>query len=124
MKSKLSSSGATVTPLNIHPAMELSIPHKKRRGSNKHFQQMLTQGKGVSVFETVRKERREAGETAALESLADPTLFDTKDNDGFTILHHAARCNQAETINLLLDNGMDIDLVENKGFTALHIAVR
>ena len=127
IRTKLSSSGRAVTPLNVllqDPDMELSTAcQKKSRGFNKQFQRMLSQGKGVSVFEVVRQERQKAGETEL--PLADQTFLSAKDSDGFTILHYAARCNQAETINLLLDNGgVDIDQVENMGFTALHVAVR
>ena len=115
-----------MTPLNVSlqdPAMELSTAFKKPRGLNKCYQWMMSEGKGVSVFEALRQERLKPGATGL--PLADQIVLSDKDNDGLTILHHAARCNQAETINFLLDNGaVDIDQVENMGFTALHVAVR
>jgi len=125
IRSKLSSSGRTVTPLNINmdeKTMELLPRPKKPRGFNKQFQQMLSQGKGISVFEAIRQERLKLGATEI--PFADEKVLTAKDNDGFTILHHAARCNVAEAVNILLDNGVDVDRVENMGFTPLHVAVR
>ena len=139
IRAKLSSSGRTVTPLNVsldeaalprnapqdEAAMELSIACKQRQGFNKQFQQMLSHGKGASVFEALKQQRLTEGANAL--PLADQSLLTAKDSDGFTILHYAARCNQAEAVNLLLDSGgvgVDIDRVENMGFTALHVAVR
>ena len=125
IRSKLSSSGRTVTPLNVNmdeKPMELLPRPKKRRGFDKQFQQMLSQGKGVSVFEAITQERLKLGATGI--SFADEKLLTAKDSDGFTILHHAARCNIAEAVNSLLDNGVDVNRVENMGFTPLHIAVR
>ena len=103
-----------------NPTMELSSYSNKARKTDEHFRQMLSQGKGVSVFEAVRQAR-----LGTLEiSFTDPTLLNAKDIDGFTILHHAARCNHPEAVDILLNSSVDIDLVETSGFTALHIAVR
>ena len=114
-----------MTPLNINmdeKTMELLPRPKKPRGFNKQFQQMLSQGKGISVFEAIRQERLKLGATEI--PFQDEKVLTAKDNDGFTILHHAARCNVAEAVNILLDNGVDVDRVENMGFTPLHVAVR
>lgn len=83
---------------------------------------MLSQGKGVSVFETLNPE------SLKLEGLklplADENFLRSKDSDGFTVLHHAARCNQADVVKFLVEKGAGIDLVENNGYTPLHVAVR
>ena len=102
--------------------MELN-PSKKHPGKfNERFQQMLSQGKGVSVFETLNPERLKL-EGLKLP-LADENFLRSKDSDGFTVLHHAARCNQADVVKFLVEKGAGIDLVENNGYTPLHVAVR
>ncbi len=104
-------------PLDVfkdETALELSPSGKKR---NKSILKMLSQGKGASIFELVKENARET-------DTVDKEMLTAKDNEGFSLLHHAARCDQAGTVNFLLDNGADIDMQGNNGFTALHLAVR
>lgn len=119
-------SPATVTPMNVSldDALEMELrPPAKPLVNRPKYHHMLSTGKGVSVFEAVRQERLKAGATK-LTSI-EQELINATDSNGYTILHHAARCNRPEALDLLLDDGdVDIDQVENMGFTALHLAVR
>ena len=100
----------------------MELCKKKTPGSRDKLQQMLSQGKGVSVFEAVKQEGLKSG--GAGLPLAFEKLLTAKGSDGTTILHDAARCNHVDTVNMLVENDVDIDLVENNGYTALHVAVR
>jgi hypothetical protein len=44
------------------------------------------------------------------------------DEEGWSLLHHAAACGQVEVIHLLQENGCYIDIVDVNGRTALHYA--
>ena len=44
------------------------------------------------------------------------------DEEGWSLLHHAAACDQVEVIRLLQENGCYIDAVDSNGRTALHYA--
>ncbi|KAL9969342.1 hypothetical protein ACROYT_G021546 [Oculina patagonica] len=117
---RASSGGNAVEPLDVfkdETALELSPLGKKQKGLNERMLKMLSQGKGASIFELVKENARET-------DTVDKEMLTAKDNEGFSLLHHAARCDQAGTVNFLLDNGADIDLQGNNGFTALHLAVR
>ncbi|XP_074625241.1 transient receptor potential cation channel subfamily A member 1-like [Acropora palmata] len=97
---------------------------EKPEGFHKNFHRMLSTGQGVSVLEAVQQECLKEG-GSQLTSSTEEELFNATDSDGCTLLHHAARCNKSATINILLDVGnVDIDQVQNMGFTALHLAVR
>ena len=91
------------------------IPCEKGKRLYDRTLAMLSRGKGTSIFEQLVEE-----EVGVIEK----EMLSAKDNDGFTLLHHAARCNKAKTVILLLDNGAEIDILGNYGLTALHIAVR
>lgn len=124
LRAKLISPG-TVTPLNV------CLDNKVEMGTFSlekpeafHFHKMLSTGKGVSVLEAVQQECLKAG-ASQLTSSIEQELINATDSDGCTLLHHAARCNKSATIKILLDGGnVDIDQVQNMGFTALHLAVR
>lgn len=99
-------------------AMELSASGKKQKGLNEYCMlKMLSRGKGSSIFEIAKQGLQETG-------TVDKEIISAKDNEGFSLLHHAARCDQAELVSFLLDNGADIDMKGDNGFTALHVAVR
>ena len=101
-----------------------SYSQEKPEGFHKNFHRMLLTGQGVSVFEAVQQECLKEG-GFQLTSSTEEELFNATDSDGCTLLYHAARCNKSATINILLDVGnVDIDQVQNMGFTALHLAVR
>lgn len=98
--------------------MELSALGKKPKGLNEHHMlKMLSRGKGTSIFEIALQGLQRTG-------IVDKEVLSAKDNEGFSLLHHAARCDQAKLVSFLLDNGADIDMKGDNGFTALHIAVR
>ena len=112
---RTSSGRNAVKPLDVFKddtAMELAASAKNQQGLNESVLKMLSQGKGASIFEVVKP------------NAVDQETLTAKDNDGFSLLHHAARCDQAKTVNLLLDNGADVDMQGNNGLTALNIAVR
>ena len=112
-----SSGRNAVKPLD-GAAMELSATVKKPKGLDRRVLKMLSKGKGSSIFEVVKRNEKETN------CAMDKEVLTAKDNEGLTLLHHAARCGQVDMLNLLLDNGADIDVQENNGLTALHLAVR
>lgn len=109
----------TVRPLEKDDTgMELSTSGKKPKGLNQHHVlKMLSQGKGTSIFEIANQGLQETG-------IVDKEVLSAKDNQGFSLMHHAARCDQAKLVSFLLDNGADIDMKGENGCTALYVAVR
>lgn len=53
-----------------------------------------------------------------------PSDVGVRDENGLCPLHYAARHNNLETLNLLLELGANIDCQGKKGFTPLHVALR
>ena len=45
-----------------------------------------------------------------------------KDNEGKTVLHHAAACGDLNVVKHLIDKGADVHARDNEGKTALHHA--
>jgi ankyrin repeat protein len=73
-----------------------------------------------------------AGDTEKVRSLleADPTLINSRDDEGSTPLHHAVNNGSLELVGLLLDHGADIEAVSgvggtyhDSGFSVLDCAV-
>ncbi|PCJ54607.1 MAG: hypothetical protein COA79_21735 [Planctomycetota bacterium] len=52
----------------------------------------------------------------------DPSLINQADENGFTALHEVAGEEQFETIKYLIDNGADVNAINNDGTTPLHLA--
>ena len=48
--------------------------------------------------------------------------IDTKDDEGMSLLHWAARGGHVCTIRLLIRRGCDVDSVDGRGLTPLHLA--
>ena len=109
----------TVRPLDKDDkGIELSASGKKPKGlSEHHILKMLSKGKGTSIFEIANQGLQKTG-------IVDKEVLSAKDNEGFSLLHHAARCDQAELVSFLLDNGADIDTKGDNGCTSLYVAVR
>ena len=98
--------------------MELSASGQKSKGlSGHHMLKMLSQGKGTSIFEVANQGLQQTG-------TIDKEILSAKDNEGCSLLHHAARCDQAKLVSFLLDKGADIDMKGDNGCTALYVAVR
>lgn len=57
------------------------------------------------------------------EGMSDSELAET-DSQGKTLLHHAAKDDDADLIEYLLKRGLEIDQKDNSGFTPLHDAVQ
>lgn len=53
----------------------------------------------------------------------DPTLITGKDHDEFSVLHGAVMTENTEMIGFLLDQGADINALNDEGITPLHIAL-
>ena len=66
------------------------------------------------------------GDLAGLASLMDSAQVSLKyqDENGFTLLHHAAFHNQPAIIQHLLDSGMDINQIDIDGNTPVHYAIK
>ena len=65
----------------------------------------------------------QTGDVPAVKSYLDAgTPVNFTDEEGWSLLHHAAACGQVEVIQLLQENGCYIDSVDNNGRTALHYA--
>jgi ankyrin repeat protein len=72
-----------------------------------------------NIFEALRK-----GDIEAVKVLVEkaPTILDSRDGDGMTPLHHAARDGNAVLVNYLIDKGAKIEIQNNQGKTPLHLA--
>lgn len=55
-------------------------------------------------------------------TLNKPDIAHQKDKDGMTALHHAAKRGHTKSAVALIQNGADIDAVDNEGSTGLHYA--
>ena len=64
-----------------------------------------------------------AGDVEKVSTLldADPSLLELRDGEGLTPIHYAARKNRAEIINLLIARGMDPNVRDDAGRTALTL---
>ena len=63
------------------------------------------------------------GDIATLKKYMDEGVpVDLTDEDGWSLLHHAAALSRVEVIILLRENGCPVDLIDNKGRTPLHYA--
>ena len=60
---------------------------------------------------------------AALKLIKGGAKLDGKDNSGRSPLHEAARKGSDETIGVLLKHDADINAVDRKGYTTLHVAI-
>ena len=71
------------------------------------------------IFEALRK-----GDIEAVRVLVEkaPTLLDSRDGDGMTPLHHAARDGNAVLVHYLINKGAKIEIQNNQGKTPLHLA--
>jgi ankyrin repeat protein len=71
------------------------------------------------VFQALRK-----GDVEAVKALVDksPQILDSRDSDGMTALHHAARDGNAALINYLVNKGAKTEIQNNHGQTPLHLA--
>ena len=66
------------------------------------------------------------GNLAGLKTLMDSMLVNVKyqDENGFTLLHHAASHNQVAIMQYLLDSGRDMNQIDIDGNSPLHIAIK
>jgi ankyrin repeat protein len=64
------------------------------------------------------------GDNAAIESMvkADPALLGARNDLGKTALHYAATQNQAQTAEILINLGADVNAQDTTGLTPLHLA--
>jgi ankyrin repeat protein len=64
-----------------------------------------------------------AGDVKKVSTLLDvePSLLELRDGEGLTPIHYAARKNRAEVITLLVERGMDPNVRDNAGRTALTL---
>lgn len=64
-----------------------------------------------------------AEKTLALESIITCNAnLDTLDSNGWTALHHASYHGDLDSVNILLNNGADVNAFSNQQKTALHFA--
>jgi ankyrin repeat protein len=72
-----------------------------------------------SIFEALRN-----GDIEAVKVLVEkaPTILDSRDGDGMTPLHHAARDGNAVLVDYLIEKGAKTDIQNNQGKTPLHLA--
>jgi uncharacterized protein YegJ (DUF2314 family) len=77
------------------------------------------------------KQDAEIGEHPMSEAMApsfkeqlveDPSLANTRDDNGWTFLHHQALAGSLATVNVLLDCGADVNAKTNHGMTAIQLA--
>jgi ankyrin repeat protein len=84
----------------------------------------LSQCRGRQSFGEAIVEATRYGDLQNLETLLrdDPTRVFSKDDAGYTPLHHAARKGQTAMAELLLSKGAEVDAKNNMGYTPLHHA--
>ena len=65
----------------------------------------------------------QSGDIATVKKFLDEGVpVDLTDEEGWSLLHHAAALGQVEVINLLREKGCRVDLIDNEGRTPLHHA--
>ena len=65
----------------------------------------------------------QSGDIATVKKYLDEGVpVDLTDEEGWSLLHHAAAVGQVQVINLLCEKGCRVDLVDNEGRTPLHYA--
>ena len=65
----------------------------------------------------------QSGDIAIVKKFLDEGVpVDLTDEEGWSLLHHAAALGQVEVINLLREKGCRVDLIDNEGRTPLHYA--
>ena len=65
----------------------------------------------------------QSGDIATVKRFLDEGVpVDLTDEEGWSLLHHAAALGQVEVINLLREKGCSVDLIDNEGRTPLHYA--
>ncbi|MCC6487691.1 MAG: ankyrin repeat domain-containing protein [Candidatus Hydrogenedentes bacterium] len=67
------------------------------------------------------EEAVKAGDTAKVGELLkqDPTLLDWRDEQGRTLLHLAVICNQTKIVDLLIEEGLDPNILDDNDETPL-----
>jgi ankyrin repeat protein len=65
-----------------------------------------------------------ANDLAKVKALVEksPQVLDSRDGDGMTSLHHAARNGNAALVEYLIDKGAKTEIQNNQGKTPLHLA--
>ena len=70
------------------------------------------------IFDAVQ-----SGDIATVKKFLDKGVpVDLTDEEGWSLIHHAAALGQVEVINLLREKGCCVDLIDNEGRTPLHYA--
>ena len=65
----------------------------------------------------------QSGDIATVKKFLDEGVpVDLTDEEGWSLLHHAAALGQVEVINHLREKGCHVDLIDNEGCTPLHYA--
>ena len=65
----------------------------------------------------------QCGDIATVKKFLDEGVpVDLTDEEGWSLLHHAAALGQIKVINLLRERGCRVDLIDNEGHTPLHYA--
>ena len=72
-----------------------------------------------TIFDAVRTGKIEIVKLLIEKS---PQMLDSRDGDGMTPLHHAARDGNAALINYLIEKGAKSEIQNNQGRTPLHLA--
>ncbi|XP_068106078.1 BCL-6 corepressor-like protein 1 isoform X2 [Hyperolius riggenbachi] len=108
---------------------EPSTPHRSRRGSTLYDQQMPPEARKLIV-------NKNAGETLLQRAARlgykdvvlyclqrDPTDVNHRDNAGYTALHEACARGWTEILQILLDNGANVNCSAQDGTRPIHDAV-
>ena len=74
-------------------------------------------------FESDILDAVQSGDIATLKKFLDEGVpVDLTDEEGWSLLHHAAALGQVEVISLLHEKGCHVDMLDNEGRTPLHYA--
>ena len=78
----------------------------------------MEQQSEVDILDAVQ-----SGDIATVKKFLDEGVpVDLTDEEGWSLLHHAAAVGQVDVINLLREKGCHVDLIDNEGRTPLHYA--
>lgn len=64
------------------------------------------------------------GQVADMPTDLSKSMADVLDGNGASSLHHAARMNDAQTVDFILKAGARVDVYSKDGLTPLHVAAR
>lgn len=109
-----------------NPFSKIKSSHSKTRSSviDVNVEELLKEVKEDETMEKIYLLSAENGILEEIEKLyrLNPTLLESKGPDGKNALHLACSANHVTVAKFLIDQGIDVNQVDNNGWHALHFA--